>query len=168
MKTCRKCGEEKPLDQFHTYVKADRPGRTYTRTECKDCSHEVRRSWGERNREHDNATKLAWQRHKYRTDPEWRGMRLAQRREWETGSPEYKASGRGVKVEHRPRAEMIDVGPVREAVEWSGITWGELAARVDMDPSSLKRALTQQATINTGTACRILEAIDSSPADVGL
>lgn len=158
MKTCRKCRVVKPLEDFHTYVKADRPGRVYTRGECKACSHEQRREWGEDNRERDREVKLRWQREKYQNDPEWRGARRAYCRDRAKGTPVY---ARG-----EPH-DRIPCAPLREAFEASGLAMAELARRIGTDDTGLRRALAREG-MPVAKATRILDALDVLPVEVGL
>lgn len=48
MRTCRKCGEEKPLDAFEVVNKE----RGWRRHQCKACKRQYHQEWAERSREH--------------------------------------------------------------------------------------------------------------------
>jgi hypothetical protein len=41
MKTCRRCGHEKPLDEFSKHVHTRDRRQSY----CKPCAREYRRNW---------------------------------------------------------------------------------------------------------------------------
>ena len=56
-KRCTKCGEVKPLDEFHRQT-ATRDGR---RPDCKACTAARRRTWYEQNRDRELARVSAWQ-----------------------------------------------------------------------------------------------------------
>ncbi len=81
MKRCKKCGEVKPLDEFH---RADGMRDGY-RSECKDCSRAIRRAWYAANRQSAIANVKRWQQenkehlHDYRR--EYRKRRKAEDRE---------------------------------------------------------------------------------------
>ncbi|HET9609909.1 MAG TPA: endonuclease VII domain-containing protein, partial [Acidimicrobiales bacterium] len=57
-KTCRACGDTKPLDQFYRDAAA-RDGR---RPECKSCTAARRKAWYLANREREIARVRKWQR----------------------------------------------------------------------------------------------------------
>jgi hypothetical protein len=54
LKTCRTCGVEKPLTDFH------RHREVYHQSNCKSCGAEIHRKWREANRERDRAYNKAW------------------------------------------------------------------------------------------------------------
>ncbi len=58
VKRCNKCGEVKPLDDFH----GSKGGRDGKRPECKPCNLAARRRWYQANREKVIARALKWQR----------------------------------------------------------------------------------------------------------
>ena len=58
MKTCKRCGESKPLTEFY----ANPTGRQGTRPECKTCTNSRRKRWYAENREREIERVLAWQR----------------------------------------------------------------------------------------------------------
>ncbi len=57
MKRCKKCGEAKPLSEFHRAA-GMRDGH---RSECKDCARAIRRAWYQANREAVIAKVKQWQ-----------------------------------------------------------------------------------------------------------
>jgi hypothetical protein len=57
VKRCKKCGETKPLSEFHQ-VAGMRDGH---RSECKSCSREIRRAWYAANRKASIANVKRWQ-----------------------------------------------------------------------------------------------------------
>lgn len=71
LKVCSKCGESKPLSEYHTYADK-RPGRSGERrpmAKCKTCHMKVALSWNERNRERAAAANARWKqktRRKYK------------------------------------------------------------------------------------------------------
>ena len=81
MKRCKKCGESKPLSEFHEAT-GMRDGH---RSECKACSREIRRAWYAANRQSSIAYVKRWQQenkehlHAYRR--EYRKGRKAEDRD---------------------------------------------------------------------------------------
>ena len=81
MKRCKKCGETKPLTEFHQATGM----RDGYRSECKECSRAIRRAWYVANREHAIAEVKRWQQenkehlHEYRR--EYRKRRKAEDRD---------------------------------------------------------------------------------------
>jgi hypothetical protein len=81
MKRCKKCGEVKPLNEFHEAA-GMRDGH---RSECKECSRKIRRAWYAANRQSSIAYVKRWQQenkehlHEYRR--EYRKGRKAQERD---------------------------------------------------------------------------------------
>src|SRR5262249_28416565 len=57
VKTCKRCGQAKELDQFY----ANPSGRDGKRPECKQCTATRRREWYEANREREIARVREWQ-----------------------------------------------------------------------------------------------------------
>jgi hypothetical protein len=57
MKRCKKCGETKPLSEFHPAA-GMRDGH---RSECKECSRAIRRAWYNANRDKAIANVKRWQ-----------------------------------------------------------------------------------------------------------
>jgi len=55
-KTCSKCGEKRPLDEFPK----DPNRRDGRRGTCNDCSNEIHRDWVAKNRERLNASNRRW------------------------------------------------------------------------------------------------------------
>jgi len=81
MKRCKKCGEEKPLDEFHR-AQGMRDGH---RSECKDCHRARMRQWYRDNRERAIAGVREWQQankeHLAEYRREYRKGRTAEARE---------------------------------------------------------------------------------------
>lgn len=144
VKTCRRCGEEHPLDAFsRDRAKSDGRG-----SYCKPCRRAHHAEWRARNPEHVRAysrqqyRKLTpeqrerrrtqtreWLRDKYQNDPEWRAAWLARCAADYARNPEpkkaaAKAWGQAhpdamIEVTHRRRARLrgVTIGPVsRKAV----------------------------------------------------
>jgi hypothetical protein len=57
VKRCRRCGEDKPLDEFY----AEKSGRDGRRPECKACTAAQRKQWYAANKEREIARVRAWQ-----------------------------------------------------------------------------------------------------------
>ena len=55
-KTCNKCGETKPLTEFHKHPTAADGHRGH----CKECQQAIYRAWREANKERRAATVKAW------------------------------------------------------------------------------------------------------------
>lgn len=93
MKTCTKCGSEKPLDSF-SRDKRRKDGR---QSHCKAC----KAAWRAANREHCAAYNTAWRQ----AHPEYDAERYAANREtvrsrsaaWRQANPEYGAEYRAAK-----------------------------------------------------------------------
>lgn len=85
MKLCRRCGEEKPLDEFH--VRNDR--RCGRQPKCKKCSLEIRSLWREKNKDDEAVKKKVRER-----TAEWREKNPERSREakknWALNNPEKR------------------------------------------------------------------------------
>ena len=67
MKTCSKCDEEQPLENFYKSAS----GKDGRRMDCKACIKVMRASHYKENRETIVQYVMNWQRRKYRNDPEY-------------------------------------------------------------------------------------------------
>ena len=68
MKSCSKCGETKPLSEFHR-ASANRDGH---RNECKPCWRKLQQAWYQRNREYALARTQRWRDANPEKYEEWR------------------------------------------------------------------------------------------------
>ena len=68
MKTCRKCGVAKEIDEFYR----DKAGRDGHRPECKICTKTQRAAWYEANREREIERVTRWNRENPERVQEWR------------------------------------------------------------------------------------------------
>lgn len=84
MKLCSKCGEEKPLDDFHRNAKL-RDGR---QTYCKVCIVEYKRKWRDDNRDHVRATNRVQAKAYRENNPE--KVRAWKRADYERAAEAYK------------------------------------------------------------------------------
>lgn len=90
MKVCTKCGEEKPLEEFHV----DRRGKDGRQAQCKPCKLAAGRTSYRKHRE----KKLAYQRQYRAENPEKRAATLG---DWERRNPEnYKERKRRYRKRH--------------------------------------------------------------------
>lgn len=96
MKPCTKCGEEKPLDDFHR----DRSRKDGRHRWCKECLRQRRNEWYWKNRE----TNLAYQ-------AEWREANVEKKRasdkRWREANPERKRATDAASRERR-KEELAD------------------------------------------------------------
>lgn len=80
-KICKKCGVEKPLDEFSKDKKNKKDGRT---SWCKECTKEYRKQYNKQNKEKINAKNKEW----YENNKE---RKLKQNKEWKENNKEkYK------------------------------------------------------------------------------
>jgi hypothetical protein len=78
VKTCKHCGETKPLEQMRSFWNKKYEKRYYQST-CRDCDREIKRSPGVR------ARAVARKKERYSTDPEFRQRYLDTQRKWRYG-----------------------------------------------------------------------------------
>lgn len=68
-KTCRECGDDKPIQGFD-WMKVTSSGKMTIRSKCMECRQKATREWNDANREHVRARDTAW-RHKKPNRKEW-------------------------------------------------------------------------------------------------
>lgn len=166
-KRCPRCEIVKPWDDFHAKVKWPDGSMRQPHSYCKPChnaygAETARKRW---HADREWARERMLKKTKAEMTPEAYAIHLSYRRDWtrrKRGTlPENFRDPSGDRV-------MVEVAPIYEAVQWAGIGWGELAARVNMDPSSLRRTLTEQSVTRASIATKVLEALGLSPVDVDL
>ena len=125
MKTCTKCGETKPLDEYHRRKRA-KDGRE---SRCKACKRAYKFEWYATNRDailvrHDeyravNSDTILAQRVAYRSRPEVKAMRARYTAEYKADRPhvgwEWRYSKRARAYGFDPRVSSFTMGELIEA-----------------------------------------------------
>lgn len=126
-KACRKCGEQKPLDQFSRKASA----KDGLQHKCKSCESETRKLWRENNIDRDTASKAAYyaehrsalcqHRAQYRKEKSeairakqdaWKAVNLDKVRGYALAY--YKAN----KDKYNARKAMREAAKIRAAIGW--------------------------------------------------
>lgn len=163
-KRCTKCEKVKPVETAFYRSSGRGDGYQY---QCKDCQKARVPEYRAQNA--DLVRK--WEREASRRrlqDPE----RAAIHRTWQR---ERMRRTRGTLPENyvfervgpHNAGPRVPSAPVCDAIETSGMTIGEIAARMGRDWSSVKRSLSSP-TMSACTAREALEAIGLAPMEVGL
>ena len=118
MKTCTKCGETKPLDDFHR----DRSCADGRRSQCRECSVKDRRRYHEENRDkvlerkrryHEENRDKEWERNR-RWREENRDKNLERKRRYlEENRDYFRAAGRANESESQAMSVEMATVPLR-------------------------------------------------------